>query len=67
MPIKIRDLIRKVEKDGWQLVRTTGSHRHYRHPTKPGTVTIPGHPSDELAIGTERSILKQAGLKGNER
>lgn len=67
MPIRIRDLIRMVENDGWRLVRTTGSHRHYRHPTKPGTVTIPGHPSDELAIGTERSILKQAGLKGNER
>ena len=67
MPIKVRDLIRMVEKEGWQLVRTTGSHRHYRHPTKPGTITIPGHASDELAIGTERSILKQAGLKGEQR
>jgi predicted RNA binding protein YcfA (HicA-like mRNA interferase family) len=63
MPAKIRDLIRMVERDGWQHVRTTGSHRHYRHPTKPGTVTILGHPSDDTAIGTERSILKQAGLE----
>ena len=61
--MKIRDLIRLVERDGWQQVRTTGSHRHYRHPTKPGTVTIPGHLSDEPAIGTERSILKQSGLE----
>jgi predicted RNA binding protein YcfA (HicA-like mRNA interferase family) len=67
VPIKIRDLIRMIERDGWQLVRTTGSHRHYRHPTKPGTVTIPGHPSDEPAIGTERSILKQAGLERSKR
>jgi predicted RNA binding protein YcfA (HicA-like mRNA interferase family) len=63
MPAKIRDLIRMVERDGWLHVRTTGSHRHYRHPTKPGTVTIPGHPSDDAAIGTERSIVKQAGLE----
>jgi predicted RNA binding protein YcfA (HicA-like mRNA interferase family) len=61
--MKIRDLIKMVERDGWQPVRTTGSHRHYRHSEKPGTVTIPGHLSDEAAIGTELSILKQAGLK----
>jgi predicted RNA binding protein YcfA (HicA-like mRNA interferase family) len=63
MPIKVRDLIRMVEQDGWKLVRVTGSHRHYRHPDKSGTVTIPGHPSDVLAIGTEKSVLKQAGLE----
>jgi len=62
--MKVRDLIKQVERDGWQQVRMTGSHRHYRHPNKPGTVTIPGHPSDEVAIGTHKSILKQAGLKG---
>jgi predicted RNA binding protein YcfA (HicA-like mRNA interferase family) len=44
-------------------VRTTGSHRHYRHPTKPGTVTVPGHPSKDLPPGTLNSVLKQAGLK----
>jgi len=63
--MKVRDLIRLVERDGWRHVRTTGSHRHYRHEAKPGTVTIPGHPSDDLAIGTERSIFKQAGLERN--
>ncbi len=61
--MKVRDLIRQVERDGWQQVRTTGSHRHFRHPDKPGTVTIPGHPSDEVATGTRLSILKQAGLE----
>jgi predicted RNA binding protein YcfA (HicA-like mRNA interferase family) len=61
--MKVRDAIKLVEDNRWQHVRTTGSHRHFRHPEKPGTVTIPGHPSDDLAIGTELSILKQAGLR----
>jgi predicted RNA binding protein YcfA (HicA-like mRNA interferase family) len=43
-----------------------GSHRQYKHPMKPGTVTIPGHPSEELQKGTERSILRQAGLHEEE-
>lgn len=63
MPVKVRDMIRRVEQDGWVHVRTSGSHRHYKHPTKPGTVTIPGKPSDTLKPGTESSILRQAGLK----
>ncbi len=63
MARKVRDLIKLVERDGWKLVRTTGSHRHFRHPDKPGTVTIPGHPSDEVAIGTELSIYKQAVIR----
>ncbi|MEZ0325215.1 MAG: type II toxin-antitoxin system HicA family toxin [Fimbriimonas sp.] len=61
--MKVRDLIKEVERDGWTHVRTTGSHRHFRHPSKEGTVTIPGHPGDDLAKGTEMSIRKQAGLK----
>jgi predicted RNA binding protein YcfA (HicA-like mRNA interferase family) len=61
--MKIRELIRIIEKDGWVLARTRGSHRQYRHPTKSGTVTIAGHPSDDIHPKTERSILKQAGLK----
>jgi predicted RNA binding protein YcfA (HicA-like mRNA interferase family) len=63
MPVKIRDMIKRIEQDGWVHVRTTGSHRHYKHPAKTGTVTIPGKPSDTLRPGTENSILKQAGLK----
>jgi predicted RNA binding protein YcfA (HicA-like mRNA interferase family) len=61
--MKIREAIRLIEEDGWYLVRTQGSHRQYKHPTKPGLVTIAGKPSDDLAPGTLNSILKQAGLK----
>jgi predicted RNA binding protein YcfA (HicA-like mRNA interferase family) len=61
--MKVRDAIKLVEADGWPLVRTRGSHRQYRHDAKPGTVTIAGHPSVELAPKTLASILKQAGLK----
>lgn len=61
--MKVRDLIKIIEKDGWLLARTRGSHRQYRHKTKQGTVTIAGHPSDEIHPKTERSILTQAGLK----
>ncbi|MGD1091157.1 MAG: type II toxin-antitoxin system HicA family toxin [Bryobacteraceae bacterium] len=53
--MKVRDLIRLVESDGWRHVRTTGSHRHYKHPTKSSVVTIPGHPGDELPKGTLKS------------
>jgi predicted RNA binding protein YcfA (HicA-like mRNA interferase family) len=61
--MKVRDVIKKVEKDGWRYMYTTGSHRHFKHPDKPGKVTIPGHPSDEATPGTLKSILKQAGLQ----
>jgi len=62
--MKVREAIRLIEDDGWSLVTTRGSHRQYKHPTKPGRVTIAGKPSDDLASGTLNSILKQAGLKG---
>lgn len=61
--MKVRDLLRMIEADGWYLARTRGSHRQYKHPSKPGLVTVPGHPSDEVAPGTLNSILKRAGLK----
>jgi predicted RNA binding protein YcfA (HicA-like mRNA interferase family) len=61
--MKIREAIRLIEDDGWYLVATRGSHRQYKHPIKPGRVTIAGKPSDDLAPGTRNSILKQAGLK----
>ena len=60
---KVRDAIRLVEREGWSLVRTRGSHRQYRHPNKLGTVTIAGKASDDLPPGTWASIMKQAGLK----
>ncbi|MYH40826.1 MAG: type II toxin-antitoxin system HicA family toxin [Chloroflexi bacterium] len=66
MPPKVRDAIRVVERDGWYLMRTRGSHRHFRHPEKPGTVTIPGPLGSDLKPGTWRSIMRQAGLgRGN--
>jgi len=61
--MKVRQMIRLVEEDGWTLVRTRGSHHQYRHSIKRGLVTIPGKINADLAIGTENSILKQAGLK----
>ena len=60
--MKIRDLLRLLRDDGWILARTRGSHEQYRHPTKPGLVTVAGKPNDDLAPGTLNSILKQAGL-----
>jgi predicted RNA binding protein YcfA (HicA-like mRNA interferase family) len=60
--MKVRDVIRMLEQDGWILIRTRGSHHHYRHATKPGTVTVPGHPADDLHPKTLLSILKQSGL-----
>ncbi|MGA3017589.1 MAG: type II toxin-antitoxin system HicA family toxin [Bryobacteraceae bacterium] len=61
--MKVRDLVRLVEADGWRHVRTTGSHKHYKHGTKPNVVTIPGHPGDDLPTGTPKSILKASGLE----
>ena len=59
---KVRDAIRLIERDGWFLVRTRGSHRQYKHPVKRGLVTVPGARSDDLPPGTWSSVLKQAGL-----
>jgi len=56
-----RHIIKRLTADGWVLDRTKGSHRIYRHPTKPGTVTVP-HPKKDLPIGTVKSISKQSGV-----
>jgi predicted RNA binding protein YcfA (HicA-like mRNA interferase family) len=61
--VKVRDVVKLIEQDGWQLARTKGSHRQYKHPSRSGLVTVPGKPGDDLAPGTLNSILKQAGLK----
>jgi len=55
--------MRQIEADGWQHVRTTGSHRHFKHSSKPNVVTVPGHSNDDVPIGTLKSILKAAGLE----
>ena len=64
--MKVREVLRMLRDDGWVLVATRGSHRQYKHPTKPGRVTVHGKPSDDLAPGTLNSVLKQAGLKGEQ-
>jgi predicted RNA binding protein YcfA (HicA-like mRNA interferase family) len=61
--MKVKEIIRILEEDGWFLVGTRGSHRQYKHPVRPGRVTVAGKPSDDLAPGTLNSILKQSGLK----
>jgi predicted RNA binding protein YcfA (HicA-like mRNA interferase family) len=62
MPLSSREVIRKLEADGWCQVRQRGSHKHFRHPAKPGTATVP-HPEKNLPLGTLRSIERQTGLK----
>ncbi|TPS20766.1 type II toxin-antitoxin system HicA family toxin [Acinetobacter baumannii] len=59
--MKSLDLIKMIEADGWYEVRVSGSHHHFKNPTKKGLVTIP-HPKKDLPNGTVKSILKQAGL-----
>jgi predicted RNA binding protein YcfA (HicA-like mRNA interferase family) len=61
--MKVKEVIKRLEKDGWVLKRTRRSHRQFRHPTKPGTVTIAGKLSVEIPIGTLKSISKQSGIE----
>lgn len=67
MPLKVSEMISLIEEDGWRLTRTRGSHRQFTHATKLGRVTVAGKPSSTLPIGTERSILKQAGIERSAR
>ena len=57
-----RAIIRAIVAEGWQEVRITGSHHHFRHPTRPGIVTVP-HPKKDIAPGTLRSIERQSGVR----
>jgi predicted RNA binding protein YcfA (HicA-like mRNA interferase family) len=61
--VKVRDVLKLIERDGWRLKRTEGSHRQFVHPVKDGKVTVSGHPSAEVAPKTLRSIERQAGLR----
>lgn len=67
MPLKVSEVIRLLQHDGWVLLRTRGSHRQYVHPGKAGKVTVAGKPSATLTPDTEASILKQAGLGKGHR
>jgi predicted RNA binding protein YcfA (HicA-like mRNA interferase family) len=66
-PVKVREIVRELEEEGWLQTRQAGSHRQFRHPTKPGTVTVPGRMGDELAKGTVGSIVRQARLARRQR
>lgn len=61
--MKVRDVLRMLQDDGWREVAMRGSHRQFKHPTKPGRVTVSGKPNDDIAPGTLNSIFKQAGWK----
>jgi predicted RNA binding protein YcfA (HicA-like mRNA interferase family) len=63
----VREVIRMLERDGCEQARQSGSHRQFRHPSKPGTVTVAGNLGAELRPGTLASVLRQAGLKGSGR
>jgi predicted RNA binding protein YcfA (HicA-like mRNA interferase family) len=62
LPMKSADIIKRLRADGWYWVHTVGSHHQFKHPFKPGKVTVP-HPRKDLPTPTAQSILKQAGLK----
>ncbi len=62
--MKVREVIRLIVSDGWQFVVTEGSHRQFKHPSKPGRVTVSGHPGDDMPKGTLASVMRQAGIRG---
>jgi predicted RNA binding protein YcfA (HicA-like mRNA interferase family) len=64
--MKVRDVIKIIEADGWYLARTRGSHRHFKHPTKQGIVTVAGKMSIDVPIGTLKSIWRQAQLEDEQ-
>jgi predicted RNA binding protein YcfA (HicA-like mRNA interferase family) len=61
--MKVAEVIRLLERDGWELSRTRGSHRQFKHPHRPGKVTVAGQPKSTLHPKTLASILRQAGLR----
>ena len=61
--MKVSDVMKKLKAAGWYYVNTEGSHHHYEHADLPGKVTVPGKPSDDIAIGTLIAIEKTSGVK----
>lgn len=61
--MKVREVLKRLETDGWYEVRMRGSHRVLKHPEKSGIVVLPGNFSDEVAIGTLKNIWKQAQME----
>ena len=64
--MKVRELVKLLERDGWRQVRMRGSHRQFRHSEKRGTVTVSGHLGEDVPPGTLASAMKQAGLKAGD-
>lgn len=60
--MKVRDVIKRIEADGWYIITMNGSHRQYKHATKPGKTTVAGHPNIDLPPKTLATIWKQSGL-----
>ena len=65
MPMKIREVIQLIEADGWKVVAQKGSHRQYKHATKPGRVTIVGKPGDDVRPGDDRGQTGRRRATGN--
>jgi len=61
--MKVDEIIKLLESNGWIQVRIKGSHRQFKHPSKAGLVTVAGKPSVDVPSGTLNNILNQAGLK----
>jgi len=64
--VKSSELIKMIKADGWYLVRTKGSHHHFKHPTRLGLVTVP-HPQKDVPMGTANSVLRQAGIEKQQK
>ena len=65
--MKVRDVIRLLEQHGWQLRRIKGSHRQFRKAGHPNVVTVPGHPGEDLPVGTMKAVLRDAGIEPSPR
>ena len=65
--MKVRDAIRAIEEDGWRQVSQEGSHRQFKHPVKPGRVTVAGHPGVDVPIGTLKNIFRKAQIQEKKR
>lgn len=64
--MKAREVIKRLEADGWYNVKSRGGHRQFKHPTKKGRVTVAGKLGVDVPIKTLKSIWKQAGLEEDD-
>ncbi|MGH9760701.1 MAG: type II toxin-antitoxin system HicA family toxin [Blastocatellia bacterium] len=64
--MKVRDVIKRLEENGWQLVRIKGAHRQFKHAAKPGVVTVSGKPGVDVPAGTLKNIWRVAQIEEGE-